>query len=126
MTLQEAETRLSELDKEISVLLKEREKVIKEWNTAFNEENPKDIYCIDENTGGFHELYLINGESKLYVCHLSERNINDNINDFYKMLDNTMAILNVANGRDYESLEYLKRLVYAKAIEIREALKQKS
>ncbi len=40
MTLQEAEIKLSELNTEINELLQEREAVLKEWNTAFNAENP--------------------------------------------------------------------------------------
>ena len=49
MALKEADARLLELNEEIARLLKERENVLKEWNTAFNAENSKDITCIDEN-----------------------------------------------------------------------------
>ena len=38
MTLQEAETRLSEINSELEKLLREREDVLKEWNAAFNAE----------------------------------------------------------------------------------------
>ena len=48
MTLQESKARLSELNAEISRLLKEREAVLKEWNTAFNTENPESIVCMDD------------------------------------------------------------------------------
>lgn len=44
------------------------------------------------------------------------------INDFYKIIDNSMKIINIANNRYAELLEYQKHLVYAKAIEIRESL----
>lgn len=47
------------------------------------------------------------------------------INDFYKIIDNSMKIIGIANNRDTELLEYQKDLVYAKAIEIREKLKKK-
>lgn len=40
MTLQEAELKLTDLNNKIAELLSERESVIKEWNAAFNSENP--------------------------------------------------------------------------------------
>lgn len=46
MTLQETEVKLSELNNQITGLLKERESVLKEWNTAFNAENPDKIIGI--------------------------------------------------------------------------------
>lgn len=52
MTLQQAEFKLSELNTQINNLLKDREAVLKEWNTAFNTENQDNIVCIDENIGG--------------------------------------------------------------------------
>ena len=122
MTLQEAETKLSDLNNKIAELLSERESVIKEWNAAFNSENPENIICIDKCEYGFHELYLVNGDFKILVCHFSERDIKGSINDFYRMIDNSMKILNIANSRDYESPEYQKNLIYAKAIEIRDCL----
>ena len=36
MTLQEAETELTQIDAKITELLQEREHVLKEWNEAFN------------------------------------------------------------------------------------------
>lgn len=125
MTLQEAEVKLSDLNNKITELLNEREDVIKEWSIAFNSENPKNIICIDECECGFHELYLVNGDFKILVCHFSERDINDNINDFYKIIDNSMKIISIVNNRGTELLEYQKNLVYAKVIEIREELKKK-
>ena len=56
MTLQEAESKLSDLNNKIAELLSEREEVIKEWNIAFNSENPENIICIDECECGIHEL----------------------------------------------------------------------
>ena len=122
MTLQEAETKLSELNTEINKLLQEREAVLKEWNIVFNTENPDKITCIDENIGDSHKLFLVNGESKMLVCHLDNYDMEGNINDFYKRIDNSMHILNMRNGRDFEIPNYQKNLVYAKAIEIKESL----
>jgi len=122
MTLQEAETKLSELNNEINRLLQEREAVLKEWNIAFNTENQNNITCIDENIGDSHKLYLINGESKMLVCHLNSFDMQGSLNDFYKRIDNSMHIQNIANKRDFEISDYQKHLVYAKAIEIRESM----
>lgn len=122
MTLQEAEEKLSDLNNKIAELLSEREDVIKEWNAAFDLENPENIICIDECEYGFHELYLINGDFKMLVCRFSERDIKGNINDFYRIIDNSMKILNIANKREFDSPEYQKNLIYAKAIEIKDGL----
>lgn len=122
MTLQEAELKLSDLNNKIAELLSEREDVIKEWNIAFNSENSENIICIDECERDFHELYLVNGDFKILVCHFSEIDIKGSINDFYKLIDNSIHILNMANKRDFESPEYQKNLIYAKAIEIRDGL----
>ena len=122
MTLQEAETKLSELNNEINRLLEERETVLKEWNIAFNTENQDNITCIDENIGDSHKLYLVNGESKMLVCHLDSFDMKGSLNDFYKRIDNSMHIQNITNNRNFEIPEYQKNLVYTKAIEIRESL----
>lgn len=122
MTLQEAETKLSELSAEINKLLQDREAVLKEWNLAFYTENQDNIICIDENIGDVHKLYLVNGESKMFICHLDNYDMNGSLQDFYKHIDNSMHIHNIANGRDFEIPDYQKNLVYAKAIEIRESL----
>lgn len=119
MALKELETRLSELDEKISELLKEREKVLKEWNIAFSAENPQNIVCIDENIGDSHTLYLVNGESRMLVCCINDFDIKGSTNDYYKVIDNSMHIINIANGRDFEIMDYQKNLVYAKAAEIR-------
>lgn len=42
------------------------------------------------------------------------------INHFYKSLDNSIHILNIAIGQKNDTPEYQKNLIYAKAIEIRE------
>jgi len=123
MTLQEVETRLSELNSEIDRLLQEREMVLKEWNTAFHTENEDSIICVDENIGEIHKLYLINGTSKMFVCSLDSYDMKSDIQDFYRRIDNSMHILNIANQRDFEIPDYQKNLVYAKAIEIREGLR---
>lgn len=125
MTLHEAEARLSELNVKLEELLKEREDVLKEWNVTFNTDNQANIICVDENTAGFHELYLVNGEFKKQVCHFSERDIKGSLDAFYKILDNSMRILNIANHRDFDSPDYQKNLIYAKAIEIRENCQRK-
>lgn len=122
MTLQESEAKLSELNTEINRLLKEREAVLKEWNLAFSIECPENITCVDENIGDSHKLYLVNGESKMLVCHLDNYDMKSSINDYYKRIDTSMTILNIANGRDFEMPEYQKNLIYAKAIEIRESV----
>lgn len=119
MTLQESEGKLSELNAEISRLLKERETVIKEWNTAFYAENPEGIVCVDEVIGDCHKLYLVNGQSRMHVCILDSFDMKGSIEEFYKKIDTSMCILNVAGGRD-DTPEYQKNLIYAKAIEIRE------
>lgn len=119
MTLQESEVKLSELNNEIDKLLKEREVALKEWYAAFNTENPEDIVCVDESIGDCHNLYLVNGDSKMYVCLFDSYDMKGSIEEFYKRIDTSRCILNVANGRD-ETPEYQKNLIYAKAIDIRE------
>lgn len=120
MTLQESEEKLSELNTEIDKLLKERESVLKEWYAAFNTQNPDGIVCIDENIGDNHILYLVNGESKMLVCRLDNYDMEDSIQEFYRHINTSIAIQNIANNRDAESPEYQKNLIYAKAIEIRD------
>lgn len=119
MTLQESEEKLSELNDKIDELLKEREIILKEWYLAFNTENPQGIVCEVENIGDCHNLYLVNGDSKMHVCIFDSYDMKGSIEEFYKRLDTSMCILNVANGRD-DTPEYQKNLIYAKAIEIRE------
>lgn len=125
MTLQEAETRLSKLNSEINRLLEERESVLKEWNIAFNTENSENIACVDENIGGCHDLYLVNGDSKLHICLFDSYDMEGSIEEFYKRIDTLMGILNIAYKKDYEIPEYQKNLVYAKAIEIRENMQSR-
>ena len=121
MTLQEADTKLSSINEEIARLLKEREKVLKEWSAAFNSENPENIVCIDENIEDIvHNLYLVNGDFKMHACLFDCYDIKGNVNDFYKRIDTSMQMFNVANGREFDSPDYQKNLVYAKAAEIRE------
>ena len=83
MALKEADARLLELNEEIARLLKERENVLKEWNTAFNAENPEDITCIDDNIDDIvHYLYLVNGDFKMHVCIFDDYDMKRNITDF--------------------------------------------
>jgi len=117
MTLQEAEIKITEIEEKISQLLEERESVL---NIAFNQENQQNIVCIDKHDSYVHNLYLINGDSSMFVCYFSDRDITDDINAFYKCINNSMRMLNLANHREVESPDYQKRLVHAKAIEIRE------
>lgn len=119
MTLQEAETKLLEINDKINELLKKREEVLKEWNIAFNTENQGNIICIDENIGDVHKLYLINGESKTLICYFDSLDMEVSLNDFYKRIDTSMQIQNIANKGDFEIPDYQKNLIYAKAIEIR-------
>lgn len=118
MTLQGAEARLSELNTEIDRLLREREKVLREWNTAFWAENQDNIVCIDEKTGDAYKLYLVNGDSKMFVCDLTCYDMKNNREDFYKRIDTSMRMVNIAYKRDLDLPDYQKNLVYAKAIEI--------
>ncbi len=120
MTLQESEVKLSELNTEIDKLLKEREVVLKEWYIAFNTENAASIICEVENIEDIcYKLYLVNGDSRMLVCHLDNYDMEDNIQEFYKRIDTSMAIQNIANKRDSDIPEYQKNLIYTKAIEIR-------
>lgn len=119
MTLQEAEIKLSDLNAKINKLLEERETILKEWNIAFNTENQDNIICVDENIGSSHKLYLINGKSKMLICHLGDYDMKGSLDDYHKRIDTSMHIQNIAGGRDYEIPDYQKNLVYAKAIEIR-------
>ena len=128
MTLHESETKLAEINNSIAELLKERENVLKEWNIAFNMENQDEITCIAENIqesmDDIFYLYLINGDSKKLVCHIYCDYKECSINDFYKQLDTSMHLLNIANGCGFNVPEYQKNLVYAKAMEIREHVRE--
>lgn len=126
MTLQQAETELSQIDTQLTELLKKRESMLKEWNLAFNEENPDNIACIDEPIGNIHILCLVNGESKMEICRFGDLDLKHEINKFYKVIDNIIAITNMANKRDMELPEKQKRLVYSKIAEIREEWEQKT
>lgn len=121
MTLQEAEIKLSELNTEINKLLRDREAVLKEWNSAFNTENQENIVCVDENIADVHKLYLLNGESKIFMCRLDSYDMKGDLDAFYKRVDTSMHLQSVADGRGYEIPDYQKNLVYAKVAEIREA-----
>lgn len=121
MTLQESEARLSELNAEINKLLKEREAVLKEWNTAFNMESPENIGCEVENIEDIcYKLYLVNEGSRMYMCTLDNYDSKGSVEEFYEHIDNSLIINRIASGRDNDIPEYQKNLVYAKAIEIRE------
>lgn len=126
MTLQEAETQLSQIDVKISELLKERENALKEWTAAFNTENQENMKCIDEVIGDCHILYLVNGDSKMEMCRFSGWELKHNVNDFYRMVDNMVKMTNIANGREYELPENQKNLVYTKIAEIREKWEQET
>ena len=65
-------------------------------------------------------LYLINGDSKMLVCHIYSDYKKCSINDFYKQIDTSMHLLNVTNGGGFKVPELHRNLVYAKAMEIRE------
>lgn len=125
MKLQEAEMKLQELNEKIDILLKERESILKEWNIAFNLENTENIICVDKNEGDYHNLYLVNGNLKTHVCYFGSFEMNGNIEDFYKNINNSIHLINIANGREYDMPDYQKNLIYAKAIEIREDYQKK-
>ena len=124
MTLQEVEIKLSELNNRIAELLKEREKAIKEWSIVFNTEKPEKIVCIAENPAATRDgprfLYLVNGDSKMLVCHLYCDYKKCSIEEFYKQIDISMHLLSETNGRGFDIPELHRNLVYAKAMEIRE------
>lgn len=120
MNLKECEIRLTDINGKISELLKEREEVLKEWNTAFNNERIEDVRCIDKVDGKCHELYLANGDSLLDICEIYPYELDTSIKEFYRRIDNTIKIRNLANGRNLELPEWQKNLVYAKIAEIRE------
>lgn len=125
MTLRESEEKLSKLNIEINRLLKEREAVLKEWSAAFSAESPEKITCVDENIGDCHKLYLRSGESKMLVCYLDHYDMEGSTDDYYKRINTSIAIQNIANGRD-DLPEYQRNLIYAKAIEIRECVQAAS
>lgn len=122
MRLLEAEEKLSELNNQIAGLLKERENILKEWNRAFNTEGQDQITCIDESIADIHNLYLVNGDIKMHVCHIWEDDMKDSIENMYKRVDISMHLLSETNGRGFEIPEYQRNLVLAKVIEIRDRL----
>ena len=50
--------------------------------------------------------------------------MNGSRDDFYKRIDTSVKILNIANGRAYVLPDYQWNLIYAKAMEIREEFRQ--
>lgn len=122
MRLLEAEAKLSELNNQITGLLKERENILKEWNRAFNTEGQDQITCIDESKVVVHNLYLVNGDIKMHVCSLYDDDMRGSIEDLYKRIDVSMHLLSEVNGRGFEIPEYQRNLVLAKVSEIRERL----
>ena len=61
----------------------------------------------------------------MQTCYFGSFEMNSSIDDFYKSLDNSMHILNIANGRKYDIPDYQKNLIYLKAVEIREDYQKK-
>lgn len=120
MTLQEAETELSQIDAKITELIKQREYVLKEWHRAFNTENQENMECIDESEEDYHKLYLVNGSSKMEMCRFSSWELKHSVEEFYRMVDNKIRMIGVANGRECALPENQSRLLYAKIAEIRE------
>lgn len=123
MALQEAEDRLAGLNAEINRLLEEREGVLKEWNAAFNKENQANVICVDENTEDCHELYLVNGESRVRVCTFGEYDMEGSTEKFYRRIENSIGMLGVVNRRAYETPEYQKNLIYAKPVKSGKTIK---
>ena len=56
----------------------------------------------------------------MLVCRLNSYDLEDSIQEFYKHINTSMAIQNIANNRESESPKYQKNLIYVKAIEIRD------
>ena len=120
MRLQEIETKLAELETEITKLLEAREAALRDWYIAFQAEGQDNISCLDEDMGSCHTLYLTNGEARMLVCQFAACDMKGSLREFYKVLEASMRLLNIANGRDLDLPDYQKNLVYAKAAEIRE------
>ena len=53
---------------------------------------------------------------------LSSYDMKCSIEEFYRHIDTSMDILNIASGRNTNIPEYQKNLIYAKAIEIKESM----
>ena len=121
MTLQELEAKLSELNADIDKLLKERAIVLKEWYAEFNTVNSAGITCEVDNIEDIcYKLYLVNGDSRIYVCALGEYEFKCSTEELYKHIDNTFKLYKIANGIEPDTPEYQMNLIYAKATEIRE------
>lgn len=56
----------------------------------------------------------------MHVCFFDHYDMKRSISDFYKRIDISMQMLNIANKREFDSPNYQKNLVYTKAAEIRE------
>lgn len=122
MKLLEAEAKLSELNNQIADLLKERENVLKEWNTAFHTENQDQITYVDKSVAFVHDLYLVNGDVKMLVCRICNDDMKGTMEDLYKCIDISMHLISEASGRGFEIPEYQRNLVSAKVLEIKESL----
>ena len=59
-------------------------------------------------------------DEKVMIVGFGRFEMKGSQDDFYRALDNSMHMINTANGRDFDLPEYQKNLIYAKAIEIRE------
>lgn len=81
------------------------------WNIRITVENIENV-C--------YKLYLVNGGSRIHVCTLGEYDLKNSMEEFYKYIDNSFQIYKIANGIAPDTPEYQKKLIYAKAIEIRE------
>ena len=55
MRLQEIETKLAELETEITKLLEAREAALRDWYIAFQAEGQDNISCLDEDMGSCHK-----------------------------------------------------------------------
>lgn len=120
MTLKECEEKLLDLDNRINTMLKEREEILKEWNTCFLNESQDKIICVDEHSGNSHKLFLVNGSSMTQVCDIWDDDLWKEINEYYKVVDNSLRTYSIARGQKGEVSEVEKNLVYAKATEIRQ------
>lgn len=87
----------------------------------FNTVNSAGITCEVDNIEDIcYKLYLVNGDSRIYVCALGEYEFKCSTEEFYKHIDNTFKLYKIANGIDPDTPEYQMNLIYAKATEIRE------
>ncbi len=120
MSLEQCEEVLADINNQISKLLMEREEVLKQWNVAFDKQADSDTSCEYEKSGDTFYLYLVNGDSRLDVCWVNVKELKSDINELYRLVDNSIRIHNMKNRRQ-ELTERQMNLVLGKIVEIKNA-----